>query len=350
MSLPPEINTLLNAFSPQSLGLNILDYIIVAVFIFYIIEGFEVGFMSALFDLISFVLSFVLGLKFYGFIGRLLTENFSIPHGFSNAIGFFIIAFVSEIVLNIILRKVYSRLKLINLDLEETQKLSLAWLKTLNRFLGILPGIFSAFILISFLLTVIISLPFSPFLKRTVSSSRLGNLFVANAQGFEKTINNVFGGALNDTLSFLTVEPQGEEIVSLKFKTTEVSIDEEAERQMLEILNKERESRGLSALSFDERLREVARSHSKDMFERGYFSHYTPNGISPFDRLAMADITYGFAGENLALAPNVILAMRGLMNSPGHKENILSPNFKKVGIGVIDGGIYGEMFSQEFTD
>lgn len=350
MSLPPDINTLLNTFSPQALGLNALDYIIIAVFIFYIIEGFEVGFVSAFFDLVSFVLSFVMGLRFYGFIGQILTENFSIPHGFSNAIGFFIIAFVSEIILNILLRKIYYRLKFVNLDLEETQKISVAWLKTLNKFLGILPGILSAFVLLSFLLTIIISLPFSPFLKQTVSTSRLGNLFVANAQGFEKTINNVFGGALNDTLNFLTVEPQGEEIVSLKFRTSDVSVDEEAERQMLEMVNKERESRGIPALVFDQRLTSVARSHSKDMFERGYFSHYTPDGVSPFDRLAMANIDYRYAGENLALAPNVMLAMQGLMNSPGHRENILSPNFKKVGIGVMDGGIYGEMFSQEFTD
>ncbi len=61
-------------------------------------------------------------------------------------------------------------------------------------------------------------------------------------------------------------------------------------------------------------------------------------------------ITYGYAGENLALAPSTELAMQGLMNSPGHRKNILSPNFTKVGIGVMDGGIYGKMFTQEFTD
>jgi len=44
------------------------------------------------------------------------------------------------------------------------------------------------------------------------------------------------------------------------------------------------------------------------------------------------------------------LAMQGLMNSPGHRANILSPSFHKVGIGVLDAGIYGEMFVQEFTD
>ena len=62
------------------------------------------------------------------------------------------------------------------------------------------------------------------------------------------------------------------------------------------------------------------------------------------------NIKFSAAGENLALAPNVSLAHQGLMNSPGHRANIMSGDFGKVGIGVVDGGIYGEMFVQEFTD
>jgi uncharacterized protein YkwD len=100
----------------------------------------------------------------------------------------------------------------------------------------------------------------------------------------------------------------------------------------------------------DMQLRKLARSHSLDMFQRGYFSHYTPDGLSPFDRMNAANIEYTYAGENLALAPSTDLAMQGLMNSPGHRANILNPNFNKIGIGAIDGGIYGIMFSQEFTN
>jgi uncharacterized protein YkwD len=66
--------------------------------------------------------------------------------------------------------------------------------------------------------------------------------------------------------------------------------------------------------------------------------------------MAQGNIAFNFAGENLALAPSVDLAMKGLMQSLGHKENILSKDFQKLGVGVIDGGIYGEMFCQEFTD
>ena len=86
------------------------------------------------------------------------------------------------------------------------------------------------------------------------------------------------------------------------------------------------------------------------MLARGYFSHYTPEGLSPFDRMNQAHISFTYAGENLAFSANVQLAMQGLMNSPGHKANILSSHYHKIGIGVIDAGIYGEMFDQEFTD
>ncbi|KKR60955.1 MAG: hypothetical protein UT99_C0004G0001, partial [Candidatus Curtissbacteria bacterium GW2011_GWA2_40_31] len=89
---------------------------------------------------------------------------------------------------------------------------------------------------------------------------------------------------------------------------------------------------------------------SKDMFKRGYFSHYSPEGKDVGDRLEDSSINYSLAGENLALAPDVIRAHNGLMNSEGHRRNILDPAFSKIGIGAIDGGVYGKMFTQVFTN
>ena len=84
--------------------------------------------------------------------------------------------------------------------------------------------------------------------------------------------------------------------------------------------------------------------------KRNYFSHYTPEGKSPFDRMDEAGIKYKAAGENLAYAPSVEVAHQGLIDSPGHRANILRPEFGHLGVGVIDGGINGKMFCQEFTD
>lgn len=333
-------------------SLTTLDFIILVVLFFYALEGFHVGFVAELFDFASFILSFLIGLRFYAVVGAFIAPLFSLPPGFAKAAAFFLVAFVSEAVVLTLFRKLYSfaHARIQSKWSLTTPNMTLVYLETANRLFGLLLGSASAIVLLSFFLTLFISLPFSPYLKKTISSSRIGNKLVANTQGVEKAISKVLGGAVNETLTFLTVKPEGDETVSLNFTTSNVTIDEAAERQMLSLLNKERTSRGLNPLVIDTKLREVARAHSKDMFARGYFSHYSPEGLTPFDRIQKAGITYEYAGENLALAPNAEVAMQGLMNSPGHKANILSPNFRKVGIGGIDGGIYGQMFSQEFTD
>ena len=93
---------------------------------------------------------------------------------------------------------------------------------------------------------------------------------------------------------------------------------------MLALVNEERTSRGLNALEMDDALREVARKHADDMFKRGYFSHDTPEGVDPFERMRRDGIRFGLAGENLALAPTLDTAHEGLMNSPGHLANIMN--------------------------
>ncbi len=335
-------------------SVNPLDVVIVVVFAFYAFEGFTVGVTIAFFDFLSFILSFLLGLKGYGIIGAALTGTFSIPHGFANAIGFFVIAFFSHIITSILFHRMYGSLSRrfapLQEDFSSSHPMMTAYIQSLNRFLGVLPGAASAFVLLSFFLTLIIALPFSPFLKKTVASSSLGNALTTMSQGFENRLNDVFGQAVQDTINFLTIEPKSEKTVTLGFTMTKVSVDEEAETQMLSLLNKERGVKGLRPVIIDDKLREVARAHAKDMLARGYFSHHTPDGLSPFDRMAKANITYVTAGENLALAPNATLAMQGFMQSPKHKANILSSDFGKIGIGAIDAGVYGEMFAQEFTD
>lgn len=325
--------------------LNWIDFVILIVLLFYALEGYFAGFIASILDLISFVLSFIIGLKYYGVIGAILLETFSIPQGFSNAIGFFIMSFLSDMIIKLILFRFVS---IRTLSVRFYSKFPA--FKIVNRFLGVIPGIFSGLILLAFLLTLSIALPLSAFIKQSVASSGIGKELVRRTQGFEKELNSIFGGAVNETLNFLTVTPQSNESVDLNFQVSNFSIDRNAEREMLVLVNKERTKQGIVLLVFNEQLAQVGRDHCEDMFRRGYFSHYTPEGLSPFDRMTQASIAFQVAGENLALAPDVNLAMQGLMNSRGHRENILSSDFGKVGIGVIDGGIYGQMYCQEFSD
>ena len=85
------------------------------------------------------------------------------------------------------------------------------------------------------------------------------------------------------------------------------------------------------------------------MFRLGYFAHDSPISGSPFDRLGGDGIRYLAAGENLAYAPTVEAAHRGLMNGAQRPRNILDPQFRRIGIGVQQSGLWGRMFAQDFT-
>lgn len=138
--------------------------------------------------------------------------------------------------------------------------------------------------------------------------------------------------------------------ITLEYSTANFSIRTALESEMLELINIERSKYGLRMLTADTSLTFAARQHSADMFTRGYFSHDTPDGINPFQRLHKLNISYLYAGENLAMAPTVVKAHDGLMKSPGHRANILNPSYGRVGIGILDGGTHGLMITQEFKD
>ncbi len=332
-------------FSFHTFGLNLLDLVIIFIVLFYAYEGYSVGLMYALLDLLSFLGSFLLALFLYVSFGNNLSLFFRIPPGLGYAIAFFTLAFISEIVLNFILKKIFGFAQFLGKD-NFLQK----FFKKVDHPLGIFPGIVSALIILSFLLAVLIALPSSPTLKKFALDSRIGGMFITKTSLFERQFNEIFKGAVQETLNVLTVKPESSETVELNFKVSQPTVDMRSEKEMLKLINIERKKHGLGELVSDERLVELARDYSRNMLEEGYFSHYNRKNQSPFARMEIYGISYTYAGENLALAPSVELAHQGLMNSPGHRANILSPDFRKVGIGVMDGGIYGKMFSQEFTD
>jgi uncharacterized protein YkwD len=111
------------------------------------------------------------------------------------------------------------------------------------------------------------------------------------------------------------------------------------ENAMLAAHNAERDAAGLQPLVSDPRLVAIARLRAKDMIERQYIGHVSPTGESAYTLLVAAGVSYQLAAENLVVnsAPDsqtVQLAMNGLMDSPGHRANILRPEFTRVGIGV----------------
>lgn len=120
------------------------------------------------------------------------------------------------------------------------------------------------------------------------------------------------------------------------------------EELMLNLVNQERSRNGLAPLQVEPALVQTARKKAQDMIENNYFGHLSPTYGSPFEMMQEAGVKYRYAGENLAGAPSVAQAHQALMASPGHRANILNPQFTHIGIGIVDGGPYGQMFVQHF--
>ncbi len=111
----------------------------------------------------------------------------------------------------------------------------------------------------------------------------------------------------------------------------------EAEERMLVLVNKDRANHGLAALALDPRLTGIARLHSDEMLETGNVAHVSPRTGSAGDRVKAGGVRTAVILENVARAYGVAEAELGLMNSPGHRANLLSTDVNHVGIGITLG-------------
>lgn len=320
-----------------SIPVNFFDILIVIAFGFYVYEEASLGALPALTNLIAIVASFMGGLLLYPFFSSLIINLFSLSKGIADALSFLLVCTVIFLVTT-------------NVIAFLTRKSSLIFPNKYSQVLGAFFGILSFFLISAFVVAILLSFPVSTVIKSQIRNSLSGKFLFTKTLSLEVATHGIFGGAISDSLNFLTIKPDTDSTITLHFKTNNGTIDTVSEKRMLKLINREREKLGIKSLSENSRLTDAARKHAQDMVTRGYFSHYTPEGLSPFDRLARENIAYSSAAENLAFAPEVDLAVSGLMKSEGHRKNILDPTFHNVGIGVIDAGIYGKMFVQEFTD
>lgn len=219
-----------------------------------------------------------------------------------------------------------------------------------NRALGVVPGAGNGLINGTIVSMLLLALPLSDTITREASESVLASRFAAPAEWLEARLRPIFNPAFDQTLSKLTIRPDSRDSVKLPFTVKNPKHRPDLEAGMLGLLNEERRAHGLRPFQADAEAAGVARAHSMDMFARGYFSHVTPEGDDPFRRMRRGKLRFAAAGENLALGRTLPMAHKGLMDSPGHRANILRPAFGRVGIGIVDGGRYGLMVTQNFRD
>jgi serralysin len=136
------------------------------------------------------------------------------------------------------------------------------------------------------------------------------------------------------------------------------------ERQMLELINQERAAVGVDPLQLELRLNDSSEDYSKMMLQEDFFSHTGPDNSSPRGRMEDAGFVFSgnwSSGENIAwqsergaagLSDDVVDLHNSLMNSSGHRANILNPNFDFIGIGIENGDYKGwdaVMVTQNFA-
>ncbi|MGZ8552555.1 MAG: CvpA family protein [Chitinophagaceae bacterium] len=317
--------------------MNWVDLALIIIFVLTIWAGFSRGFIFGSLDLLGWAGSFILAYLFYSYTARAFARIADLN------IWLLPVSFLLTLVIARLLIGVITTFIIRSLPDQSHRN----WL---NKFLGIVPGAINGWIVAIIISALLLALPLKDNINSETRESKWATTLAMQSEWANKKLAPVFDEAIRHTMNSLTVDPRSNKKVPLGFTYDKAEVRPFLEIKMLEMVNKERVKEGLKPLKADPEMSRVARAHSSDMFVRGYFAHNTPEGKTPFDRMRAAGVQFSAAGENLALAQTLEIAHTNLMNSPGHRANILHPSFGRLGIGILDGGFFGLMVSQEFRD
>lgn len=322
---------------PKHSNMNWVDLLLILVFVLAIMAGIGRGFIFGSLDLLGWAGSFILAYIFYSYtaVGLGKIGNLGV---WLLPVSFILTLVIARLLIGVITTFIIRALP---------QQSHRNWL---NRFLGIIPGAINGWIIAIIISALLLALPLRNTITTETRESKWATDLAMQSEWANKKLAPVFDEAVRHTMNSLMVDPSSNKKVPLGFTVERAQVRPFLEIKMLELVNKERAKEGLPPLKADPEMTKVARAHSRDMFVRGYFAHNTPEGKTPFDRMRAANVQFTAAGENLALAQTLEIAHINLMNSPGHRANILHPSFGRLGIGVLDGGFYGLMISQEFRN
>ncbi|NEU08020.1 hypothetical protein GZH53_06815 [Flavihumibacter sp. R14] len=318
--------------------MNYVDLILVLVICISSYSGWKHGFIYSVTELLNWTGSLAIAFLLYPYLSAFLETIIHIKSFWTTPLLFIAAIILARLMLAVVLDHLLEKVP------------DSAHQHQTNRFLGIIPGAVNGMIFASLLAIVISGIPLGNNFSEEAQNSSVVYRLTSRTKWLEDKARPVFSNMINDSGTIFTIHPETNKLIKLPFKINTSKTRPDLEARMLVLINHERMKRKLKPLKADISLREVAREHSVDMFRRGYFSHNTPEGMDPFDRIRIAHISFTTAGENLALSPNLKTAHNGLMESPGHRANILHRDFGRIGIGIIDGGVNGIMVTQNFRN
>jgi uncharacterized protein YkwD/uncharacterized membrane protein required for colicin V production len=327
---------------------NWVDIAILLVVAWNLADGIRRGFTGSLVSLLGFILSVMVSVTFYVQLADFAASQWGLPRLMARPLAFAVLWIATSTVTGWVGSALGAPFA------------ALLRGSALDIVLSIPPAAAKGLLVAAFIITIILAVPplaegmpgqreFAT-VREAIQGSAFAGELVQRTAALDRAAREIVGEPLSETLTLLTVKPDTDERIALDFRIENPAIDTASEDRMFELLNEERRKVGLRLLVRDPTIDRVARAYAVEMLQRGYFSHETPEGQTPFERMRAGGADFVVAGENLALAPTVLLAHQGLMDSPGHRANILRPEFGHVGIGAAVADGRGRMFVQNFAN
>jgi len=116
-----------------------------------------------------------------------------------------------------------------------------------------------------------------------------------------------------------------------------------SDQELLRLVNEERIKNGSSPLRMNNKLINAANNKANHMFSNNYWAHFAPDNTTPWEFITKSNYDYVYAGENLAKGfVNARDVVEAWMNSPAHKDNILSRQYEDIGFAIVEGNLQGE--------
>jgi uncharacterized protein YkwD len=318
---------------------TVIDLIIAIIAALFIMDGVRRGFIAGALGLGGVLGALALALRAYPVVSPYAAEWLSLPPTVADALTFTAVLTLSQLLATLV---VHAALALLT-----PLFLAIAPLRPLERVAGAVPGLLLASVVATLALAPLRVLPvpaqWEDAFTRSLLAAEIPRRTSPYVPGLERLVNQV----ARTRAPHVAYHIDPDESITIP-RVELPAADPVAEARMLELVNVERQRAGLRPLAQDETLHTTARLHSAEMFQLGYFSHTSPVSGDLQARLR-GRLLYSRSSENIAYAPTVEAAHTGLMLSPSHRAAILTPEYTRAGIGAMNGGPNGLMFTQHFA-
>jgi uncharacterized membrane protein required for colicin V production len=321
----------------------VIDFLLGLFFASLLVRGWLRGLVREAFDLAGLAVGIILAFRLGSSTGTLIGELTGLSAEASRLAGGLVIFLLVGLLAAVAAHYLQRMVSLPGLNMPNRlggAGLALTW------------GIFLATIVLSLLVV----LPVPPALAQQVEGSVVARALTEPESPSRRLFQTLAGDRIVEALLNLRQVIGGPRVIleedqAINFPAADPAdlvVDARAGSEILELLNQARLEAGLEPLAWSDALAKVGEGHAWEMYTMGYFAHHSPITGGPADRVERAGIPYSITGENLAMAATPAAVHEGLMESPGHRENMLRPEFRRVGIGVVSGPL-GLMVVQVFT-